>query len=134
MLTEVTPIRQVRGEFRRRWFADERHDLIVWFDGDGRPRGFQFCYDRGVAERSVTMRPGRGLSHSRVDDGEAGGLGAKATPVLGRPELPAVSRALSRFLRVAGDVPDGIRFLVVSALLRSGRAPSRRRGAGRRRR
>lgn len=70
-LREIGPVRQVRGEPRRRWFFSERCDLIVWLDEMGAPEGFQFCYDKDNEERALSWRPQLGLSHMKVDTGSS---------------------------------------------------------------
>lgn len=73
MLQELQ-VTQPRGEPSRRWFRDERFDLIVWFEGD-QILGFQLCYDRAGRERAVTWLPASGYSHDRIDsDGDRPGL------------------------------------------------------------
>ena len=67
MLQELQ-VTQPRGEPSRRWFRDERFDLIVWFEGD-QILGFQLCYDRAGRERAVTWLPTSGYSHDRIDSG-----------------------------------------------------------------
>lgn len=75
-------VRQVPGEPRRRWFADEYFDLIVWLEPDGRVWGFQLCYDRGFKPRALTWTAAGGYKHSGIDEGEPCGGAQKASPVL----------------------------------------------------
>ena len=57
---------------RRKWFADEYFDLIVWFGEPGRPDGFQLCYDRAGNERAFTWSEDQGYyTQDRIDEGEA---------------------------------------------------------------
>ena len=56
MLAEVEHVRQRAGEPRRRWFASDDLDLIVWLDEADRFVGFQLCYDKGRSERALTGR------------------------------------------------------------------------------
>ena len=56
-LREVRNCPQVPGERPRRWFESEGMDLIVWLSADGRPVGFQLCYDKGRRERALTFAP-----------------------------------------------------------------------------
>jgi hypothetical protein len=81
MLFEIRNPRQIEGEGRRRWFADNFFDLIVWYDPRGSLEGFQLCYDKGRNERALTWRAGQGYTHERVDDGESGPL-VNMTPIL----------------------------------------------------
>ena len=83
MLKELNSVRQVSGEPRRRWFSSDTMDLIVWYDAADAPLGFQFCYDKGDAEKALTWRRESGFSHTGVDDGEGNSrLNYKATPIL----------------------------------------------------
>jgi hypothetical protein len=81
MLRELPEVRQVRDEPRRRWFADDYFDLIVWSDQSGEISGFQLCYDLSGDERALTWRQTTGFSHQGVDDGELQ-RPYKATPIL----------------------------------------------------
>ncbi len=80
MLRELDYIRQPE-EPKRRWFADDYFDLIVWTDRQGAITGFQLCYDLPGEERALTWQEQTGFSHYRVDDGELQ-RPYKATPIL----------------------------------------------------
>lgn len=96
MLKEISNPRQIQGEPCRRWFTSDTADLVVWFDSNDEVIAFQLCYDKPHAERAVTWRAeARGLSHMAVDDGEAVGMGHKASPIL----VPDVHGVRSRCCR-----------------------------------
>lgn len=80
MLQELANIRQPE-EPRRRWFADDYFDLIVWFDPRGEITGFQLCYDIPGDEHALTWHEKTGFSHLRVDDGDSQ-RPFKASPIL----------------------------------------------------
>lgn len=83
MLEEHTNVRQFEGEPRRRWFANDYFDLIVWFDESDEIVGFQVCYDKSRRERALTWFKHTGYMHHRVDDGEhTTDIIRKATPIL----------------------------------------------------
>ena len=83
MLREHTNVSQIEGEPRRRWFADDYFDLIVWFDESDDIFGFQLCYDKSRNERALTWFEDTGYMHHRVDDGEHTiDIIRKATPIL----------------------------------------------------
>jgi len=83
MLAEVSGVKQIKGEPRRRWFSEEDFDLIVWLDRLNRIIGFQLCYDIPDDERALTWKKKVGYTHHRVDSGERNrGHAVKATPVL----------------------------------------------------
>jgi hypothetical protein len=81
MLRELSHIRQALGEPRRRWFADDYFDLIVWVGNRGECIGFQLCYDTAGDEHALTWHKETGFSHQRVDSGELQ-RPYKATPIL----------------------------------------------------
>ena len=81
MLKELKHVSQISGEPRRRWFADDFFDLIVWYDDNNELSGFQLCYNRDKNERALTWRRHSTYTHHRVDDGETKPQ-RKATPIL----------------------------------------------------
>ena len=81
MLRELTNVRQVLEESRRRWFADDYFDLIVWVGERSEFIGFQLCYDKSGDEHALTWHKKTGFSHHRVDNGETQ-RPYKATPIL----------------------------------------------------
>ncbi|MFO1319646.1 MAG: hypothetical protein U1F52_08525 [Burkholderiales bacterium] len=134
MLTEITGARQFAGEPVRRWFTDDRHDLWVWLDAAGRPRGFQFCYGKGGIERALSWRPDTGFAHHRIEAGPADPTSLGAAQFMVRETWDVVELA-GRFRRVAGTVPPDIAVFVEERLRMAGPGPRRRRvSAGRRRR
>ncbi len=74
-------MRQVPEEPKRRWFADDYFDLIVWLGRKAEIIGFQLCYDKEGDERSLTWHKDSGFSHNRIDSGELE-RPYKATPIL----------------------------------------------------
>jgi hypothetical protein len=81
MLVEITHVRQVTGDPRRKWFRSDTMDLIVWFSAKGTIVGFQLCYNRGPDEHALTWFEGKGFTHDRIDDGESRDR-HKMTPIL----------------------------------------------------
>jgi len=104
-LIEIPGARQVPGEPRRRWFASDSLDLIVWLDDSGAPAGFQLCYDKPRSERALTWKPGIGFLHNAVDDGEGGGFHYKRTPVLVEDGYFDANRVSELFARVSARLP-----------------------------
>ena len=105
MLREIPQVRQVPGEPRRRWFADDYFDLIVWLDKRGEITGFQLCYDLPGEEQALTWRQRTGFSHHRVDDGELQ-RPYKATPILvadGPVDHAAIARLFQKRSRNLDD-------------------------------
>jgi hypothetical protein len=81
MLKELKHVSQIPGEPRRRWFADDYFDLIVWYDEKNELSGFQLCYNKEKDERAFTWKRHSTYTHHRVDDGETKPQ-RKATPIL----------------------------------------------------
>lgn len=116
MLREIPYVRQVAGEPRRRWFQSLGFDLIVWYDDQNRPSGFQLCYGKAQQERALTWNPPSRYSHMAVDNGETHPLRYKGTPILvpdGTFDAASVAQA---FLRESGALPAEIVALVAAKL------------------
>jgi hypothetical protein len=82
MLREISDVRQIPGDPRRRWFSDDAFDLIVWESRAGGIAGFQLCYDNGGDQRALTWAPEAGLRHCAVDTGESRPGKPKSVPIL----------------------------------------------------
>jgi hypothetical protein len=82
MLREITHIRQIKGEQKRRWFSDDFFDLVVWVNERDDISGFQLSYDRSQNQRALTWHTESGFTHDRIDDGEGKPGKMKATPIL----------------------------------------------------
>jgi hypothetical protein len=108
-LSEVTIVRQLPGERRRRWFSSSRLDLIVWFEELGVPRSFQLCYDKDQGEHAITWTPELGFVHMAVDDGETDvGLRHKAAPILVADGSFSANRILEIFREASPQLPTEI--------------------------
>jgi hypothetical protein len=104
MLTELVGVRQIEGDYRRRWFQSADEDLIVWISDAGGPVGFQFCYDKAGAEKALTYLEGSGYSCMRVDVGENVQFAYKRSPVL----VPATGIDARGALHRFRDLRDGL--------------------------
>ena len=82
MLNEITYVKHIQGEPKRRWFADDLFDLIVWYGDDDAIVGFQLCYDLSNDQRAFTWKAPGASRHDRVDDGEGNPGQYKSTPIL----------------------------------------------------
>jgi hypothetical protein len=96
MLREVTDLKPRPGEPRRRWFTDEELDLFVWYDAQDRVCRFELCYGKPSDEHALAWQEGTGLTHSRVDDGEATPLSNRTPIVVPDGAFPA-ARVAQRF-------------------------------------
>ena len=125
MLKEMTKVRQVPGEQRRRWFSSQALDLIVWFDAAGAISGFQLCYDRLNDEKVLNWKIPDHYSHMAVDDGEGRAGRHKASPILvpGGDFRPEVAEA---FRKEAAELPFEIVNLVLAKIV-AYRPPEKRR-------
>jgi hypothetical protein len=106
MLREMSIGQQ--GGRRRRWFADEYFDLIVWFTARDAPDGFQLCYDRNTRERAVTWTEDAGYSHDRIDNGEGNPTKNRAPVLLSDGSFPAAD-VLRRFEMSSATIEPHIR-------------------------
>ena len=112
MLREVINVRQVPGDLRRRWFESTHCDLIVWYTAEGTLAGFQFCYDKGHAERALTWKSPQAFSHMAVDTGEVHPLQYKAIPILVPDGHFDAERVERLFLREGETLPADVVALV----------------------
>lgn len=118
MLSEFPGVAQREGEGRRRWFSDEKMDLIVWYSPAGSVTGFQLCYDRDGDERALTWRDGPsggGLVHARVDSGEDDPA-RNRSPVLADAGPAPLGAVREEFLRRAGELEPEVVALVRAKL------------------
>jgi hypothetical protein len=114
MLTEWEGVRQRPEEGLRRWFTDDRFDLIVWYESD-EVVGFQLCYAKETAEKAVTWYRTGSYTHAKVDDGE-GPFSSKKTPVLVSDGVFEVDRVMSDFREAATAIDPQIADLVYQKL------------------
>lgn len=112
MLKEYKRVRQIDGQRRRRWFSDEYFDLIVWFEPDGRPSGFQLCYDKKGDYRALTWNEGKGYSHNLIDEGEGDFGTAKRSPILLADGAFAAEDIAGAFLAAAGGLEAALVALI----------------------
>ncbi len=105
MLREVSIVRQIPGEPRRRWFASRNFDLFVWVDEHAAPIGFQLCYDKQDGEHAMTWTESSGYSHMAVDAGESRPARPKGTPILVADGTFDAARILDEFLGEAMSLP-----------------------------
>jgi hypothetical protein len=123
MLKEVSAVRQIPGEHRRRWFSSETLDLIVWVDGAGGPVGFQLCYDRSAAEKAFSWRAPDSFSHAGVDDGEGRAFRHKGTPILVPDGRFDAARFAGLFAQADAELPRGLAALVAAKIAQFGARP-----------
>ena len=115
MLREWKGVRQRSGEGIRRWFRDDRFDLIVWYDGDS-VEGFQLCYDTDKNERAITWYATGSYVHAKVDDGERS-FGTKGAPILVSDGVFEANRVATDFREAASAISSDIAELVYDRLV-----------------
>ena len=117
MLREFRRVRQTPPGFRR-LFTDDTFDLYIWYQRRwGRMTGFQLCYDKYRAPRTLTWTENAGYGHHRVDDGDCGAGGPKRTPLLvadGRFDTRTVA---DRFQEAAARMPRSLARVILGRIL-----------------
>ena len=118
-MMELKKDRRPSGQGRRRWFSSPEMDLIVWFGEGDALEGFEFYYDKNLAEHVLIWREGQGFRHLAVDDGEQKpALNYKESPIL-IPDGEFESDRIRRLFRTARDeLPGAIADEVESRLSR----------------
>jgi hypothetical protein len=115
MLGEIAGLSQPAGPGRRRWFADEELDLIVYYSDAGTVEGFELCYGKTGAEGSFTWKKTGGLTHAAVDQGED--LPTKnRTPIHVPGPAPRAAAVLGDFEARSSELDPALRQLVRAAL------------------
>jgi len=117
-MIEVSTVRQIPGEPRRRWFSSSDFDLIVRYEANGALAGFELCYDKPQRERAIIYSPSAGFRHMMVDDGEQRPGKYKASPVLTADGAFDAPRVLKAFLAAGAALPDDVLTFVRQALER----------------
>lgn len=105
MLTEIGHVRQVKGDYLRRIFADRNLDVVIWYKPDKTIYGFQVSYDLGRRERALTWTESRGFFHARVDNGEDSPLSNRSPVLIEDPDFDA-ARLLPVFALSAQNLPS----------------------------
>jgi hypothetical protein len=119
MLKELINVSQIPGEPRRRWFADDFFDLIVWYDDKNEISGFQLCYNKEKDERALTWRRQTLYTHHRVDDGETK-PNRKATPILVADGMFDYNVIADRFKQESKNVEQAVSEFVSEKILQYG--------------
>ena len=115
-MIELEGVRQERGNSgRRRWFADESMELIVWYSDAGVITGFQLCYDVPGTERAFTWRAGTTLTHAAIDSGEESPLFNRSPFLVSCPTVD-VNAVVTDFQSRSADLPPDITEVVIAKL------------------
>lgn len=114
MMREFAGLAQERTGHRR-LFQDEDMELYLWYEAEGGPLvGFQLCYDRKGAQKSLTFKEGRGYLHSDIDEGDAKSI--NASPILVQDGPFPAPRVAALFKRASEGLPVAERDFVQRAL------------------
>ena len=111
-LREIIEVRQIPGEYARRWFSSESMDLFVWLGASGGFAGFQFTYDKNIRERALSWTVDAGFSHDAVDDGDTGPR--KSTPILRRDGAPDTARVIALLESCGDTMPADVLSFVIA--------------------
>ncbi|HWA87231.1 MAG TPA: hypothetical protein VG710_13470 [Opitutus sp.] len=116
MLKEIREVKQ-EAAGRRRWFEDDKLELIVWYVPANAIEGFQICYltNAGRSERALTWRPENGFVHARVDPGDASPL-KNQTPILVPDGAVPWADLESAFAKRSAEMEPALRELVLGRL------------------
>jgi hypothetical protein len=117
-MIEITNVRQIPGEPKRRWFSSRDFDLFVHCAEDGRFTGFQLCYDKPHREHAILYRDGEGFRHMVVDDGEQRPGRYKASPMLVADGVFDAARIYASFIEASASLPAEVADYVRLALAR----------------
>lgn len=102
---------------QRRWFTTEHMDLIVWIRDEASIEAFQLCYDKPLAEQSLSWQLEQGFTYQAVDAGDADGLGHKGSPLLTPGHAPDPARLLRELGGAGSGLPEPILGFVETRLL-----------------
>lgn len=115
-MQERSNVRQIPGESKRRWFSSSDFELIIWLSENQEILGFELCYDKDSAQRSITWSKSAGFRHMAVDDGEQRSGKYKSTPILIADGHFDARRVHSEFLKSSHSLPKNIASHVLQTL------------------
>jgi len=108
MLSEISHVKQIQGEPKRRWFIDEFFDLYIWFDDSNGIVGFQLSYDKKRHCRALTWWQDKGYLHDKIDDGEGRPGQHKSTPILAPDGIFDKKAIADAFVKASAGLDEGI--------------------------
>jgi len=115
MLREVPHISRSTKEGPRRCFADERMQLLVWYEDDGVIHGFELTYESAKGPRVVRWLPDGGFLHACVEDAATHPF-LDASAILISCDEPVSADLPERFRAASGGVPAAERDFVAAKL------------------
>jgi hypothetical protein len=105
-------VRQDPNDYPRRWFYDDHFDLVAWYKPDGSLHGFQLSYDKTGLEKALTWFCDRGLSHHRVDSGDASPLENRTPILIAEEGRSRMAQVLTDFENSSKDLTPDLATLV----------------------
>jgi hypothetical protein len=114
MLKEY-PATQHKGEPKKRWFADDYFEIIIWLDNDSAISGFQLCYDKKKNERALTWTKQNGFRHDWVDGGETSPT-KNRSPILTEDGAFQVAPVLQQFILRSKNMEGPLRSFIIEKL------------------
>ena len=115
-MLEMRDVRQVPNDYFRRWFYDDNFDLVAWYQPDGSLHGFQLSYDKTGHEKALTWYCDRGLSHHRVDSGEASPLENRTPILIEEDGRFGMAKVLADFENSTAGLPPELRTVVLQKI------------------
>jgi hypothetical protein len=109
------PTRQIDGEPRRQWIADDYFDLYVWYQPDDSIYGFQLCYEKQTKEQAITWLRMGAFRHECVDAGEDSPMDNRS-PVMAQTCQFQREPLKAEFIKRSVNLEPEIRDLVLSKI------------------
>ena len=119
MLKETKSVRQIPGEPFRRWYTDNKTNLIVWLE-EHRVVGFQLIVPDGETQAVFTWHEGRKVTVTSLDDGEGNMGHPKMTPILSKAHAVDRMAVSQHFKAVSAELPPGLSHLVEQKISEEG--------------
>ena len=112
---ELMDVVQHPGEPYRRIFTDDVFfELIIWFNNENNPTGFQLCYDIGRRPCALTLFPNsQHTCNNKIHTGESDFYTIKASPILAEQTPFPKELCLQKFRTLSADLPDEISSFVL---------------------
>ncbi len=117
MLNERSKVSQNDENSRRRWYWNDRIDLIIWYDLTMNDiQGFQLCYRLDEEEKAFTWREGAAPQYTKIDGGETLPTKYKQSPILLADGPADTGLLLEMFLRESQNIEPELRNFITSKL------------------
>lgn len=118
MFSQLRQIMRQSPQHRHRdWYNSSNADLYVW-KKDGNIQQFEFCYNKGLHEKSIRWQLAEKHSHCQkmcVDDGESG-FHSKRSAILKACGKPNWQEAAHAFRLVSRELPLALRHFILCQL------------------